>query len=110
TGGTARYFLDWVSQILMEQFGETAVFSSRLRVHTSLDLEMQKIAEEIFSEQEHQGTLVALDPQDGTVLALVGGRSYQESQFNRAVNARRQPGSVFKPIIYAAAIKEGWQV
>lgn len=110
TGGTARYFLDWVSQILMEQFGETAVFSSGLRVHTSLDLEMQKIAEEIFSEQEHQGALVALDPQDGTVLALVGGRSYQESQFNRAVNARRQPGSVFKPIIYAAAIKEGWQV
>lgn len=110
TGGTARYFLDWVSQLLIHEYGEAAVFGSGLRVHTSLDLEMQKIAEEIFSSQDQQGALVALNPRDGTVLALVGGRNYIESQFNRAVNARRQPGSVFKPIIYAAAIKQGWQV
>ena len=110
TGGPARYFLDWVSQILIEKFGETAVFSEGLRVHTSLDLEMQEIAETVFGSQEHQGALVALDPRDGTVLALIGGRNYRESQFNRAVDAKRQPGSVFKPIIYAAAIKQGWQV
>ncbi len=94
----------------MEDFGETAVFSEGLRVHTSLDLQMQEIAEDIFGSQEHQGALVALDPRDGTVLALIGGRNYIESQFNRAVDAKRQPGSVFKPIIYAAAIKQGWQV
>jgi len=110
TGGPARYFLDWVSQILVEMFGETTVFSGGLRVHTSLDLAMQEIAEEIFSSQEHQGALVALDPRDGTVLAMIGGKNYIESQFNRAVDARRQPGSVFKPIIYAAALKQGWQV
>lgn len=110
TGGLARYFLDWVSQILIERFGETTVFGGGLRVHTSLNLEMQKIAETLFADQEHQGALVAIDPRDGTVLALVGGRNYIESPFNRAVDAKRQPGSVFKPIVYAAAIKQGWQV
>lgn len=110
TGGTARYFLDWISELLIEQFGEALVFSGGLRVHTSLDLEMQRIAEQLFSAQQHQGALVALDPQNGTVLALVGGKNYIESQFNRAVKAKRQPGSAFKPIIYAAAIKQGWQV
>ncbi len=110
TGGTARYFLSWISDILIEEFGEYPVFNDGLRVHTTLDLEMQRIAEKIFLEQPNQGSLVALHPYTGGVLALVGGRNYLESQFNRALFAKRQPGSVFKPVIYAAAIKDGWQV
>ncbi len=110
TGGTARYFLNWISSLLVDKFGEYQVFNNGLRVHTTLDLEMQKIAEEIFYGQDNQGALIALEPYTGDVLALVGGRNYIESQFNRAVSAKRQPGSVFKPVIYAAAVKEGWQV
>ena len=108
--GQARYFVDWVTNQLIDELGETLVFQGGLKVHTSLDLSLQQVAEEIFAEQEHQGALVALDPTNGEVLTMVGGRNYLESQFNRATQAKRQPGSVFKPLVYAAALKEGFQM
>lgn len=110
TGGTARYFLDWIASLMTREFGETTVYSRGLRIHTTLDLQMQKIADQLFASQDNQGALVAIDPRTGGILSLVGGRNYIESQFNRAINANRQPGSVFKPIIYAAAIKNGWHL
>ncbi len=55
-----------------------------------------------------QGALLCVDPRTGYVKAMVGGRDFSESQFNRAVNSRRQPGSAFKPLIYAAAIEKGY--
>lgn len=110
TGGRARYFLDWLTNVLVAELGETAVFEGGLTVHTSLDLDMQAAAEAAFGRQNHQGALVALDPETGGILAMVGGRDYRQSQFNRATQARRQPGSAIKPIIYAAALKEGMQV
>lgn len=62
----------------------------------------------LFQEPQAQGALVALDPQTGVIRAMVGGYDYEKSEFNRAVQARRQPGSVFKPIIYAAALDHGY--
>lgn len=109
TGGVGRYFIDWVTNILIRELGESSVFSRGIRVHTTLDLEMQRIAEKVFTKQDNQGALVAIEPKNGYIVALVGGRNYKESQFNRAVMARRQPGSAFKPILYAAAIKDRWQ-
>lgn len=110
TGGKARYFADYVTKYLIDELGETAVFQGGLRVHTTLDLKYQTTAEDIFQNQPYQGALVALDPKNGHILTMVGGRSYLESQFNRAVQAKRQPGSAIKPIIYAAALKEGMQM
>lgn len=109
TAGVGRYFIDWITNLLVRELGESSVFSRGIRVHTTLDLEMQQMAEDAFAKQDNQGALVAIEAKTGYILALVGGRSYRESQFNRAVVARRQPGSAFKPILYAAAIKDGWQ-
>ena len=87
---------------------------------TTLDLDLQRIAAQAVQDQlDHldkiykprgltpQVALVALDPRTGNVLAMVGGRDYGESQLNRATDARRQPGSVFKPFVYAAALESG---
>lgn len=89
-------------------------------VVTTLDLDLQRIASQEVQHQlaqldtiykprglTPQVALVALDPRNGNVLAMVGGRDYAESQLNRATDARRQPGSVFKPFVYAAAIESG---
>lgn len=110
TGGRARYFIDWLTNVLIGEFGEAAVFQAGLQVHTTLDLAYQQAAEAALGRQNNQGALVALDPHTGGILAMVGGRDYRQSQFNRATQARRQPGSAFKPIVYAAALKEGWAV
>jgi 1A family penicillin-binding protein len=84
-------------------------------VHTSFVPAIQEAAERALSEglrklgiRELQGALVALDPRTGDIVALVGGRDFNQSAFNRAVNSRRQPGSAFKPIVYAAALERGY--
>src|SRR6185436_16901581 len=90
------------------------------RIYTTIDLDLQQLAETALRRQlEHlgkvhknlaakpQAALVALDPKTGNVLAMVGGRDYAESQLNRATDARRQPGSTFKPFVYAAALEDG---
>ena len=114
----APYFVDFVGQRLDEEQPALATRSGPLAVYTTLDLNLQRAAQdavrsgltavdETLARRKRrarpQAALVALDPRTGEVLALVGGRSYNQSQFNRATSARRQPGSVFKPFVYLAA-------
>ena len=106
--GAAPYFVDYVRAWLTEYFGAERVYRGDLRVWTTLVPETQRAAQEALGE--HQGAIVALDPASGAVTAMVGGRSYRESQFNRATHAVRQPGSAFKPFVYAAALERGWQL
>ena len=84
-----------------------------MKVYTTLDLEQQEIAEETISQMiaddsEIQAGFVAMNPKNGHVKALVGGRNYEESPFNRAVQAIRQPGSTMKPLLYYAALENGF--
>jgi 1A family penicillin-binding protein len=111
----APYFQDVVKHVLHNQLGldERTIELGGLRVYTSLDPHMQKIAEQeiktiIDPHSQIQAALVAMDPHTGEVKALVGGRDYEKSRFNRAVQAERQPGSTFKPFLYYAAIREGF--
>jgi 1A family penicillin-binding protein len=120
----APYFVDYVMGEVLRRLGDDGnlLYSGGLRVYTTLDMSMQRAAEMAFSAGldpltterpagsvvQPQGALVALDPTNGHVRALIGGRSYRETQFNRATEARRQPGSAFKPFFYAAALDEGF--
>ncbi len=91
-----------------------------LDVYTTLDLHLQRLAQDALRDgltqrrsaareaearRQAQAALIAVDPRTGEVLALVGGRSYNQSQYNRAISAQRQPGSVFKPFVYLAAFE-----
>ncbi|HKB65846.1 MAG TPA: PBP1A family penicillin-binding protein [Pyrinomonadaceae bacterium] len=115
----APYYLDAVNRIL-ESSGSETVSEQILRVQTTIDPDLQSAAEQALLKQldalgkrdrrgasPPQGALVALDPRTGHVLAMVGGRNYAESQLNRATDAQRQPGSVFKPFVYSAALESG---
>ncbi|TCT01083.1 transglycosylase domain-containing protein [Aquabacter spiritensis] len=110
--GSIGYVADWVVEQLDSYVGE---LSGDVTVRTTIDGAMQAQAQAALSETlgksggkfgVQQGALVSLDT-DGAVKALIGGRSYEESQFNRAVTARRQPGSAFKPFIYLTALERG---
>jgi penicillin-binding protein 1A len=142
-GEFAPYFVEWVRQLLDEQFGRQ-LYEQGLKVYTTLDVELQSAAERALETQmraieagkygaykhesyEHytaqaidndnenaaanspylQGAFIAMDPRDGSVRALIGGRNFDDSKFNRAVQALRQPGSTFKPIVYADAVQNG---
>ena len=107
--GLAPYFIDYVRKQLEERYGSNLVYKGGFRVHTTLNPDYQRAAQNVFADQEFQGALVALDPHTGFIRAMVGGRNYIQSQFNRATQAYRQPGSAFKPFVYAAALEEGWQ-
>ena len=113
----APYFVDYVNRLAESQF-ETSGASRQ--IHTTIDLELQQAAETALKQQldrldtlyakqdlKPQAALVALEPHTGNILAMVGGRNYAETQLNRATDARRQPGSTFKPFVYAAAIEDG---
>ncbi|HHV94648.1 MAG TPA: penicillin-binding protein 1A [Firmicutes bacterium] len=114
----APYFIDYVLQELLERYGEDMVYGGGLKVYTTLDLNMQRIAEEVLLKalpngrvdknglHQPQGALVAIDPRNGHIKAMVGGRG--EDKFNRAVQAKRQPGSAMKPFIYTVAIEKGY--
>jgi penicillin-binding protein 1A len=106
----APYF---VSHILFKQllpkYGREPIYRGGLRIHTTIDMDLQKHAEAVISKMKFEGALVCLDPNTGEILALVGGRNFDESKFNRATQAYRQPGSSFKPIVYAAAIESGYR-
>jgi penicillin-binding protein 1B len=102
------YFVSEVIRELLPRFNEDTLFRYGMRIHTTLDPLLQRIAQEAVQKNRHQAALVALDPGSGRVLALVGGRDYKESQFNRATQARRQPGSVFKPFVFGAALARGF--
>lgn len=111
--GDCPYFLAMVKEYLMERYGERRVFQGGLRVYTTLDLGLQQSANQSYLEgtgnwdPELQAALVALDPSNGHIRALIGGRDFAASSYNR-VYARRQPGSTFKPFMYSLAIQWGF--
>lgn len=141
TGDVAPYFVEWIRQLLDQQFG-AQLYEQGLKVYTTLDLDLQSAAERNLERQlrmieegkfgtyRHesyeaylaksdgagrdnanspylQGAFLAMDPRTGAVRAMVGGRDFDDSKFNRAVQALRQPGSTFKPVVYAAAVQNG---
>ena len=113
------YFAQYVRTRLEPRYGREALLHDGLRVYTTLDLNLQKAAAQAIrqgtaairtrhkSKNRPQGALVALDTASGRILAMVGGTDFNISQYNRAVLANRQPGSVFKPLVYAAAFEQG---
>src|SRR5712672_2792363 len=110
--GTVNYVADWVGEVLDDLIGQ---IDQNIVVETSIDPKLQNIAEASVIDElaaksvkfnVSQGALVAMTP-DGAVRAMVGGRNYAESQYNRAVTAKRQPGSAFKPFVYLTAIEAG---
>jgi penicillin-binding protein 1A len=128
------YFTEYVRQIIEKEYGASALYRDGLRIHTTIDLSLQELAEVSLEtnlramekrlnyqardtlgrneiEGPHtpyiQGALVALDPHTGEIKAMVGGRDFLDSKFNRATQARRQPGSAFKIFVYTAAIANG---
>jgi penicillin-binding protein 1B len=116
----APYYIDAVNrEIENAQVSVNPESGESSRVQTTIDPDLQAAAEHALRHQldllgksrqgkaQPQGALVALDVHTGNVLAMVGGRNYAESQLNRATDARRQPGSVFKPFVYAAAFESG---
>jgi penicillin-binding protein 1B len=126
--GAAPYFVDMVKDHLLEKFSETDLETQSYRIYTTLDPELQRAAADAIQiavqgvdkrlakryalwkkkgepVPQVQVALVAMDPQTGEIRALIGGRNYGESQLNHAL-ARRQPGSVFKPFVYAAAFND----
>ena len=112
SGGPASYFVEYVKQQLIDTYGPAEVFGGGLKVTTTIDLGLQNLARrtvnEVLGERgKPSAALVAIDPRDGRVLAMYGGRSFRESQFNLAVQGERQPGSSFKPFVLAAALHEG---
>ena len=120
----APYFVDWVKDTLLKRYSDEQLVSDSYRVYTTLDRRLQQAAADAIREAlpevdaklaersrslrkplpQVQVTLIALDPHTGEVKALVGGRDYTRSQLNRAV-AHRQPGSAFKPFVFAAAFQ-----
>ncbi len=134
--GLAPYFEEWVRQILDDRFGGE-LYTAGLKIYTTLDADMQRAAHEAmvwgwqrveaqpgfehpkyeeFAEHSEtfpgatpylQGLFVALDPATGAVRALIGGRDFNHSKFNRAIQANRQAGSSFKPFVYTSAIASG---
>jgi penicillin-binding protein 1A len=106
------HFSEYVKQQLVSYYGSGTVFGGGLKVYTSIDLELQRLARESIDSwlpDPHgpAAALVAVDPRDGRVLAMVGGRSFHKSQFNLAVQGERQTGSAFKPFVLATALDQG---
>ncbi len=110
--GSVNYVADWVMDVLNDRIGN---LDQDVIVETSIDPVLQAAAEKALIDElaakgikanVDQGAIVAMRP-DGAVLAMVGGRNYAESQFNRAVAAKRQPGSAFKPFVYLTALERG---
>ena len=108
----APYFVEYVIQELVRQFGATTAFGGGLRVYTTLDPRVQRAADRAATDVlDRPGdpavSIVAIDPHTDEVEALVGGRDFARQQFDVAVDGRRQPGSAFKPFALAAAIRQG---
>jgi len=132
TSGTApvhlsSYFIDYIQRITKEEMGTERLYHTGYHYYTTLDPVQQVMAEEAVTRgletigrtarraaEPLQAALVAIDPKTGTVTAMVGGRNYGQTRFNRAVDAKRQPGSAFKPFVLLAALsqslagKENW--
>ena len=112
TEGIAPYFRDYVQTIAVERLGlnEQLLVEGGIRIYTTLDRATQQAAEQAVQkglpvDSELQGALVAIDPRNGYVKAMVGGRDYAENQYNRVFATTRQPGSSFKPLLYLSALQ-----
>ncbi len=120
----APYYISYLKNQLEEKFGEDSLYKDGLTVYTTLSFSLQKVAENAVAQgllaldkrikknggitsPEPQAALVSMDTLSGAILAMVGGRDYYQSPFNRAVFAKRQPGSAFKPMVFACAIEQG---
>jgi len=121
----APFYVDFLRKELAENYSRQILAAEGLNIFTSLDLQLQGLAEKALSDGLKQleeryphlleagkkdrleGAIVVIKPQTGEIKAMVGGRDYQKSQFNRVVQARRQPGSIFKPFVYLAALIYG---
>jgi penicillin-binding protein 1B len=116
----APYFVDYVSQLVDDEYGKVLQSAAAVDVYTTLDLQLQRIAQEALGDGiaqvdkqlaarkktgQAEAALIAVDPKTGEILAFVGGRAYNQSQFDRVIAAKRQPGSVFKPFVYLAAFE-----
>ena len=124
-GKRAPYFVDFVKDGLEKQLGSRLLYKGGLTITTTLSMARQTIAEGVLQQgledldgrtmgtiasegaQKVQGALVALDVTSGAMVAMIGGRNYPASAFNRAVSGKRQPGSAFKPFVYALAVENG---
>jgi penicillin-binding protein 1A len=120
----APYFVEYIRQKVEERFGSSILYSGGLNIYTSINTTLQDHAEralitglgkldpKLDRRHKHlqplQAAIIALDPATSHIRAMVGGRDFSKSQFNRAWQALRQPGSAFKPIVYAAAIERGF--
>ncbi len=119
----APYILEQVRQHVEQKYGTEMLYRGGLKIYTTINSKLQQAAQkavlkglEEYEAREKkaedpdqvQGAMIALDPQTGYILAMVGGRDFSSSQFNRAIQARRQAGSAFKPIVYAAALDKGF--
>ena len=116
----AAYFVETVRRYVQEKYGADVLYKEGLSIYTTLNLSMQKAArdalEKGLTEMEErgkyekglvQGAIYCMDVKTGAIRAMVGGRDYNKSEFNRATQSRRQPGSAFKPLIYTAAFDKG---
>jgi penicillin-binding protein 1A len=125
----APYFVEYVRRVIGDRYGFGPLLQGGLQIYTTLDGAVQLAAQKALREGlneirlrvrkksrtppreaqgEVEGALLAMDPRTGMVRALVGGYDFSQSQFNRALQAKRQPGSAFKPIIYSAALEAGY--
>ncbi|MBI4553989.1 MAG: transglycosylase domain-containing protein, partial [Candidatus Latescibacteria bacterium] len=121
TGQDGPYFLDYVKKAAVEAYGNDLVYYGGLKIYTTIDLELQRHAQEAVQAglarldaamgrrpgDGVQVALVAIEPQTGAIKAMVGGRSFATSPYNRAVQSNRLPGSGFKPFVYFTAIDRG---
>src|SRR5215470_2430662 len=120
---TGQYFIDYVQQTLEAKYGPDLVLKGGLNVYTTLNPTMQLAAEQSLRDglkalqgrsaqarpgESPEGAVITVEPQTGYVKAMVGGSDFFRSEFNRAVQAKRQPGSAFKPFIYIAALEAGF--
>jgi len=106
------FFTEYVKDLLIRNLGAAKVYGGGLEVTTSIDLSLQKIAEQTVKDTMvipggPSTSLVAIDPRNGEVLAMVGGKSFKKSQFNLATQSQRQAGSAFKPFVLSAALSQG---
>jgi penicillin-binding protein 1A len=112
TRGPGGYFANYVTQQLVDKYRTRGVYGGGLEVKTTLDLGLQKIGHRAIARwlKEEDGpaaALVAVDPRNGAVKAMIGGSNFRESQFNLAVQGERQAGSAFKPFVLATALDNG---
>ncbi|MBN1930402.1 MAG: PBP1A family penicillin-binding protein [Desulfobacterales bacterium] len=123
-GRKAPYFIDYLTKQLENLYPAETLYSQGLSIYTTLDTQVQTAAEKALEKglirleksnsalkredplKQLQGAIIVMQPKTGDILAMVGGRNYNESQFNRIAQARRQPGSLFKPFVYVTALDQ----